>query len=148
LGRPGQDALRDKQDSMLNNQDAMLDKQGDLLNEVKNFRKALKSCLDLRLRLIEEDIAYMKNRDYSTSRSRFTWVSGSKNQRNKSNWKLDFCAPTGRVWPAFLSLFRRFVLLSLQGTHGIARDTINLQKIDHPEVHQPYQESGGSNESD
>jgi len=52
--------LRDKQDSILNNQDAVLDKQGDLLNDVKNFRKALKSYLDLRLGRIEVDIAEMK----------------------------------------------------------------------------------------
>ena len=122
---------------MLNNQDAMLDKQVDLLNEVKNVRKALKSYLDLWLRGIEEDIAYMKNRGASTSRSRYAWESSSKNQRNNptENWiSVHQQAESGQL---SYRLFRRFVHLSLQGTHGIARDTINLQKIDHPEVHQP-----------
>ncbi|MEM3074214.1 MAG: acylphosphatase, partial [Nitrososphaerales archaeon] len=55
-----QDKMLEKQDQMLVKQDQMIELQKQTLNEVKALRVELRTILDERLRVIEQDVALIK----------------------------------------------------------------------------------------
>ncbi|MEM1995246.1 MAG: acylphosphatase [Nitrososphaerales archaeon] len=57
-----QDKMLEKQDQMLVKQDQMIELQKQTLNEVKALRVELRTILDERLRVIEQDVALIKAR--------------------------------------------------------------------------------------